>query len=305
MLTCFTCRTDQAGYYIGPDDNIDFILELMNMVDESRDAVLTVTWEYIPSVPAGFDKVKPLWLDIGGCDTSDVPAKANQAFQYTDPSPWKSNLAGRITGMGGHLHDGGTHLTVTKNNTVICDFVAMYGQNPAYIDGGSMSMSSSMSGMSMSGMSMSGMSMRPRATTSASDTSVDSRTSMPMSTSTGMAGMNMGADTVHISSISTCYNVGVIGIGDILSITAYYNSTEHALMTNTNGTLAPIMGISLIYVADLNLTTTAANSSDNGATGTSAPSASASKSDSTRELGSSVVNLLLCFGLVVSMLVAL
>ena len=256
------------------------------MVDDPRDAVLTVTWEYIPSVPAGFDKVKPLWLDIGGCGSSDLPAKANQAFQYTDPSPWTSNIAGRITAMIGHLHDGGTHLTATKNNTVMCDFVATYGQNPAYIDGGSMGMSSSMSGMSM----------QPEATTSAS---------MPMSTSTSMAGMNMGNDTVHISSISTCHNVGIIGIGDILSVTAYYNSTEYALMTNTNGTLAPIMGIALVYVADLNLTTTAVNSSDNGATGTSAPSASASKSDSTRELGSSLVNLLLCFGLVVSMLAAL
>jgi hypothetical protein len=47
----------------------------MNMVDYSRDAVLTMTWEYIPSVPAGFDKVKPLWLDIGGCGSSDLPAK--------------------------------------------------------------------------------------------------------------------------------------------------------------------------------------------------------------------------------------
>ena len=140
---------------------------------------------------------------------------------------------------------------------------------------------------------------------SMSDMNMDSSTSMPMSTGTSMPGMNMGTDTVHISSISTCNNAGIIGIGDILSITAYYDSTKHALMTNTNGSLTPIMGISLFYVADLNLTMTAVNSSDNGATGTSAPSASASKSDSTRELGSSLVNLLMCFGLVVSMLAAL
>jgi hypothetical protein len=267
----------------------------MNMVDQSREAVLTVTWEYIPSVPAGFDKVKPLWLDIGGCSGSDVPPKATEVFQYTDPAPWTSNFTGRITFMGGHLHDGGTHLTINKNNTTMCDCVAAYGQNPAYVDGGSMSM----------GMSMSAMSMRPRATMSMPDMSMESGTSMPMSTSTSMAGMNMGADTIHISSISTCSNMGTIGIGDTLSITAYYNSSEHALMTNTNGTLAPIMGIAIVYVADLNLTLTAVNSSGNGASGTGAPSASASKSDSTRELGSSLVNLLVCFGLVVGMLAAL
>jgi hypothetical protein len=267
----------------------------MNMVDYSRDAVLTVTWEYIPSVPAGFDKVKPLWLDIGGCGSPDLPAKADPVFQYTDPAPWTSNFTGRITFMGAHLHDGGTHLTINKNNVTMCDCVAEYGQNPAYVDGGSMSMS----------MSMSGMSMRPRATMSMPDMTMESSTSMPMSTGTSIAGMNMGTDTIHISSISSCSNMGTIGIGDTLSITAYYNSTEHALMTNTNGTFAPIMGIAIAYVADLNLTLTATNSSDNGATGTGAPSASASKSDSTRELGSSLVNLLACFGLVVGMLAAL
>jgi hypothetical protein len=265
----------------------------MNMVDSPRDAILTVTWEYIPSVPAGFDKVKPLWFDIGGCGSSDLPAKANQAFQYTDSAPWTSNFAGRVTFAGGHLHDGGTHLTLNKNDVTMCDFVATYGENPAYIDGGSMSMS------------MSGMSMRPRATMSMPDTSMESSTSMPMSTSTSMAGMNMSTDMIHISSISTCSNVGTIAIGDTLSITAYYNSTEHALMTNTNGTFAPIMGISIAFVADLNLTVTTVNSSGNGATGTGAPSASASKSDSTRELGSNLVNLFVCFGLVVGMLAAL
>jgi hypothetical protein len=99
--------------------------------------------------------------------------------------------------------------------------------------------------------------------------------------------------------------MGTIGIGDTLSVTAYYNSIEYALMTNTDGSLAPIMGIAIAYVADLNLTSTAVNSSGNGATATGAPSASASKSDGTQELGSSLVNLLLCLGLVVSMLAAL
>jgi hypothetical protein len=275
ILTCSTCRTDKAGYYLGPDDNLESLVELMNMVDSPRDAILTVTWEYIPSVPADFDQVKALWFDIGGCGSSDLPAKPDQVFQYTDSAPWTSNFTGRLIAMGGHLHDGGTHLTFNKNNVTICDFVATYGQNPAYIDGGSMSMS---------------------------DMSMKSSTSMPMSTSTSMAGMNMGTDTIHISSISTCDNVGTIGIGDVLSITAYYNSTEHALMTDTNGTLAPIMGISLAFVADLNVTVTNVNSS---ATGTGAPSASASKSDSTRELGSSLVTLFVCFGVVVGMLAAL
>ena len=270
----------------------------MNMVDYSRDAVLTMTWEYIPSVPSGFDHVKALWLDIGGCEGSDVTAKANKTFQYTDPAPWTSNFTGRVTYMVGHLHDGGSHLAVTKNDTVMCDCVAAYGQNAAYIDGGLMSMSGSMSGISMTATakssSMGSMSM--------GSMSMGTGTSMPASTSTSMAGMNMDTDTVHISSMSSCSNAGTIGIGDTFSVTAYYNAGEHSLMTNSDGSLAPIMGISIVYVAGMNLTSTAVNTSDSGTSGTSAPSASASKSIGTRELGSSVLELLSYCGMAMGLL---
>jgi hypothetical protein len=289
----------------------------MNMVDYSRDAVMTMTWEYIPSVPAGFDKVKPLWLDIGGCNgSSDQTAKANQAFQYTDPTPWTSNFTGRITWMGGHLHDGGVHLTINKNNNVVCDCIAAYGQNLAYVDGGSMSMSSTMSGMSMrprATMSMSGISMSSSMDMAGSSTDMSTTkpsntagmsmgTSTSKSTSTGMAEMKMGTDTIHISSISSCSNADTIAVGDTLSVTAYYDPTKHSLMTNTDGSLAPIMGIAIAYVADTDLTSTATNSSSSGVTGTGAPSASASKSDGTCEIGSNLVTLLLACGLVGSLL---
>ncbi len=299
----------------------------MNMVEYSREAVLTMTWEYIPSVPSGFDKLKPLWLDIGGCGSSEVAAKTNPVFQYTDTAPWTSNFTGRITTMAGHLHDGGTHLTITKNNAVLCDCVAAYGQSAAYVDGGSASMSSSMSGMSMqprAATSMAGMSMGvsmstssmmdisessvPKTTKTASSMvgmSMGTSTSMhkSTSTSTSMAGMNMGSDTVHISSISTCNNLGTVGVGDVFSVTAYYNATEHPLMTNTDGSLAPIMGIALVYVADLNMKTTVANSTFDGVTGTGAPSASASSSYGVRAFGPQGLAVVLGCGLLLSMLV--
>jgi hypothetical protein len=285
------CRTDQAGYYVAPDDNFGFLVELMNMVDDPRDAVLTVTWEYIPSVPAGFDKTKVLWLNIGGCiDESEQPAKANQAFQYTDPIPWTSNIAGRITHMVGHLHDGGVHLTVTKNNKTICDSVATYGQDPAYIDGGSTK------AMSMSMMSSMGIA----ATSMEMSTAKASGTGMPQTSNPGMAGTNVST-TVHISKISSCKNAGAIAIGDVLSLTAYYDSTKYSLVTYGNGSLAPIMGISVLYVADTNLTTTAATGTG-APSGTNAPSALPSKSEGNREIGSNLVHLLLACGLAASIL---
>jgi hypothetical protein len=127
-------------------------------------------------------------------------------------------------------------------------------------------------------------------------------TSMPQRSNIGMAGMNMSTDTVHISKVSSCLNAGTISVGDTLSVTAYYDSTKHALMTNSDGSLAPIMGIGFAYVADMNLTMTAVNSSSSGVTGTTTPSASASKSEGKREMGSNLVDLSLACGLILSIL---
>jgi hypothetical protein len=198
--------TDKAGYYVNKTDHVVMLTELMNETEDPRPAVVTITYEYIPGMPAGFDTVTPVWLDIGNCSDSDVPAKNNTAFQYSSQT-WKSTVAGKITGTGAHLHDGGTHLEVMQNGKDICNAQAIYGGSPGYVE--------SMNGMS--GMDMS-----------------------------------MGMDMVHVSSIGVCANVGPVDVGDEFSITAYYNTTLHSPMLNSDGSLADIMGISILYIASGN-----------------------------------------------------
>ena len=143
-----------AGYYIGPTDQIGFEAELMNELMDPQTAVVTITYEHIPSPPSQFAKVTPIWLDVGNCNGSDVPALANTTFEYT-MNPWKSTLQGRITAMGSHLHDGGVNLVTTKNNeTTLCNAIASYGQTPGYIESGGTSVSSGMDGMPMDNMTM-------------------------------------------------------------------------------------------------------------------------------------------------------
>lgn len=122
--------TDAVGYYLGPTDNVAMFVELMNETPDPRPAVLTITYEYIPSVPQQFDQVKAIWLDIGNCTNSELPAMNNTAFEYSMQPPYKANFTGRITFIAGHLHDGRTHLEVLKNNNTVCDTVAAYGQTP-------------------------------------------------------------------------------------------------------------------------------------------------------------------------------
>ncbi|TVY42220.1 hypothetical protein LSUB1_G003915 [Lachnellula subtilissima] len=197
--------TNTAGYFVGANDTIGFLVELMNQAMENQTAVVTITYEYIPGHPTTFNEITPVWLDIGGCSTSEMPAKNETTFQYTSPV-WSANVTGRITFEVGHIHDGGTYVQIAENNSTICDSQASYGQTPGYVDpSGSMSMGAGMVS--------------------------------PMS--------NMGK---HISSMSKCTN-GQLNLGDELSITAYYNTSEYEAMTNTDGSLSSIMGIALLYLA--------------------------------------------------------
>lgn len=73
---------------------------------------------------------------------------------------------------------------------------------------------------------------------------IDAPGSMSMSSMTG----NMAYMGMHISSLTSC-STGQVNLGDKLSVDAYYNGSEYQMMTNTDGSLAPIMGIALVYLA--------------------------------------------------------
>jgi hypothetical protein len=45
-------------------------------------------------------------------------------------------------------------------------------------------------------------------------------------------------------------DVGRVQAGDTWSVTAHYNTKMHEPMVNADGSLEPIMGIALVYVAD-------------------------------------------------------
>lgn len=209
-----TNRTSQVGYYIGPNDDIFFLVELMNETEDPRPVVVTITYEYIPRIPQSFTQVTPIWLDISSNCTSnsEEPAFNNTAFNYTMLPRWKADFEGHVTCIVGHLHDGGTHVEVLKNGKPVCDCVAVYGQNPGYVETGSMNMSMS---------------------------------------------MNMGSmDMVQISSLNSCMNVGTSSVGDEWGLAAFYNTSEYAPMLNSDGSLAEIMGISLVYITQGNNITT-------------------------------------------------
>jgi hypothetical protein len=172
--------TLQTGYYIGKEDQIALVVDLMNMRDvEQDDIVFTITYEYVKS--AEFTPITLYWLDVGGCGESEVPAYKSSTFNYSSPH-LKGSQDGTITFVGGHLHDGGSHIDLLRNDQVFCTSEAEY-------------------------------------------------------------------DTKHIASMGVCTMLGEISPLDEWYIQAYYNTNAHEPMSLLDGSLEPVMGIMLVYVA--------------------------------------------------------
>ena len=58
-----------------------------------------------------------------------------------------------------------------------------------------------------------------------------------------------GADgIVHLSHVPPCSNAGPVAPGDEVSLTASYDTTKYKPMINEDGTLEPVMGVTLAYI---------------------------------------------------------
>jgi hypothetical protein len=101
-----------------------------------------------------------------------------------------------------------------------------------------------------------------------------------------MPGMPMGNMGMHISSLSEC-STGQVNLGDNLSVTAFYNTTEYTPMTDTDGSLAPIMGIALLYLAQNETSTSSSTSSSTSASPSPTGAGSASGAGSGSGVSSS------------------
>jgi hypothetical protein len=121
------------GYKIGPSSQWNLIWDLAGMSPDDQQVYFELTYDFAPATATGITDVEPIWLDINQCGTSTYSAPAGESERtYT----WTVNRPGRLVGIGGHQHDGGTHLSIVNDSTgqMICDSRATYGGSPLYID---------------------------------------------------------------------------------------------------------------------------------------------------------------------------
>jgi len=214
--------TRKAGYSIKSTDIFYVTAELMSDAAAARDVIITVDWEFIPSVPSDFQSLRPLWLSADGPCLSlggEIPVPANQtAFTVAMDPAWKSTVAGEVVVAQAHAHDGAEEVRTLRNGKVACTHKVRYGEKPGYVTPGDHS--------DHGGGGEGGGHHHGRRSLGRRD-----------------------ADIPRVSSLSTCTNLGRMELGDLWSVQADYNIVKHKPMGG-EGHLEPVMGISLLYVAE-------------------------------------------------------
>jgi len=207
------------GYHLKSTDKYGFIVDLMNMNSQDKTVYLTMYYDYLEGpLPAGWDDVKVIWFDVNQCGTSEYqPPRQSGSYTVTS-GRWTPNLTGRILGVGGHLHDGGTSIDINYGTgQTLCTSKAKYAESSEYINWGG---KKSMAGMNMK--------------RSADD---------------------MGVADKHISSMSECYvgrdplPIKEVTRGQSWYVQAHYDYGQHEGNKNTKGKQQEVMGIALMYIA--------------------------------------------------------
>jgi hypothetical protein len=122
-----------AGYPIRKADRLALIIDLMNQNADDRIVYLTMTYDFVDGIRKDWTEVKPVWFDVAQCAFSEVfPPKQDGQYTVT-ASPWVANLNGKVYGLGGHVHDGGTNVRIEVDGKPICNSVASYGGSPEFV----------------------------------------------------------------------------------------------------------------------------------------------------------------------------
>ncbi|KAF1984073.1 hypothetical protein K402DRAFT_396007 [Aulographum hederae CBS 113979] len=129
--------SDEMGFYLGPEDNIELELLLKNEVNVPKEAQFHIDWEFAPGKPAGWGAVRGIWMDIAACDDmmSDIAAPKDQKqFELEGPA-WKSWIDGELLTTVGHGHDGLAEIDILNNGQAICESKTSYGTKSGYTPG--------------------------------------------------------------------------------------------------------------------------------------------------------------------------
>lgn len=228
----------KVGYPVSSADRFGLIADLMNMNPTSKQVYMTMYYDYVEGDTQGWEEVKPVWFDVAQCGTSEIGGGSAGSKFTISALPWTANFEGEVLSIGGHIHDGGTHLDVTMGGKVACTSTATYGTNAEA---------------------------KARA-------DIIKEGGIPPSTPIlkdggGHGDMQMSghAGGQHIIAMSVCgeavegngspigpLNVRTVTKGQSWGLNAYYDYKQRQGMKNNRGGMDNVMGISIMFVKTKN-----------------------------------------------------
>lgn len=107
------------GLYVAPGEQWLMISDLMNYSSQFQTVQVRMHVTYVPG--HALKDVTPVWLDeTTPCLPSYYDILPGQSHQSTT---WISDISGTVVEMAGHLHENGTHIVATDQNTgqQLCD----------------------------------------------------------------------------------------------------------------------------------------------------------------------------------------
>ena len=230
-------RTRKAGYYLRKGEAVVFDADIMNESEMDRPVFLTMEWEYLDGTPDGFQVAIPVWLDVkGAClNQSTGVGPENTVFNATLKSGWSPNFSGDLFLAIGHVHDGNTKQDMFIDGKQVCENKARYAETPGFI-------------------THVGEYGHEKEHSSDPDHDPDHEEhehehEHEHDEPGSEHDHSSSGHIMHISSITQCQNLGMIGPSNVLTLTSYYNLTLHPGMESHDGGLEPIMGIEYLWIA--------------------------------------------------------
>jgi hypothetical protein len=120
------------GYHLGTD-RVAAAIEIMNQSSRPQAVYLRTTTTYVSDPAPEMRPVRPVWLDEGGCGSSQYAVPAGRSDRIWR---WTSTVTGRVLFAGGHVHNGGIKIDFANETTGqhLCTSYAGYGTRPGYMN---------------------------------------------------------------------------------------------------------------------------------------------------------------------------
>ncbi|KAF2670691.1 hypothetical protein BT63DRAFT_439670 [Microthyrium microscopicum] len=117
-----------SGYYIGPNDGIAVLAEIVNYTNETKKVYASVDYNYVSGKPK-YD-VSSVTLSVTQCNSNAnvgiKPEKGQMVFGMASKN-MTVQMDGYIFAVRGHLHDGGDYVGLEVNGKPVCKSKAIYG----------------------------------------------------------------------------------------------------------------------------------------------------------------------------------